>query len=211
MPTMWRSGRTVELLKAYNECPHVDEIILINNDPKNIPELPEIDSMEKLCVTSFGSNMFVNPAWNYGMITAKNPYAIISNDDISFDVNAVLEFMSDKEFDCVGVHPVGINSDDKHELEIVDGTHIGNGWGVLLFIKRITYKKIPGMLKIWFGDNWIQMTSPNAQSLILNLETEMSVTSGSSEFTDVIRMDISNWIRMNDLGRDAAGMASHLY
>lgn len=211
MPTMWRSGRTVELLKAYNECPHVDEIIIINNDPKNIPELPEIDSMEKLCVTSFGSNMFVNPAWNYGMITAKNPYAIISNDDISFDVNAVLEFMSDKEFDCVGVHPVGINSDDKHELEIVDGTHIGNGWGVLLFIKRITYKKIPGMLKIWFGDNWIQMTSPNAQSLILNLETEMSVTSGSSEFTDVIRMDISNWIRMNDLGRDAAGMASHLY
>lgn len=211
MPTMWRSGRTVELLKAYNECPHVDEIILINNDPKNIPELPEIDSMEKLCVTSFGSNMFVNPAWNYGMITARNPYAIISNDDISFDVNAVLEFMSDKEFDCVGVHPVGINSDDKHELEIVDGTHIGNGWGVLLFIKRITYKKIPGMLKIWFGDNWIQMTSPNAQSLILNLETEMSVTSGSSEFTDVIRMDISNWIRMNDLGRDAAGMASHLY
>ena len=211
MPTMWRSGRTVELLKAYNDCPHVDEIILINNDPKNIPELPEIDSMEKLCVTSFGSNMFVNPAWNYGMITAKNPYAIISNDDISFDVNAVLEFMSDKEFDCVGVHPVGINSDDKHELEIVDGTHIGNGWGVLLFIKRITYKKIPGMLKIWFGDNWIQMTSPNAQSLILNLETEMSVTSGSSEFTDVIRMDISNWIRMNDLGRDAAGMASHLY
>ncbi len=211
MPTMWRSGRTVELLKAYNECPHVDEIILINNDPKNTPELPEIDNMEKLCVTSFGSNMFVNPAWNYGMITAKNPYAIISNDDISFDVNAVLEFMSDKEFDCVGVHPVGINSGDKHELDIVDGTHIVNGWGVLLFIKRITYKKIPGMLKIWFGDNWIQMTSPNAQSLILNLETEMSVTSGSSEFTDVIRMDISNWIRMNDLGRDAAGMASHLY
>jgi len=208
---MWRSGRTVELLKAYNECPHVDEIILINNDPNNTPQLPEIDNMEKLCVTSFGSNMFVNPAWNYGMIIAKYPYAIISNDDISFDVNAVLEFMSDKEFDCVGVHPVGINSGDKHELEIVDGTHIGNGWGVLLFIKRITYKKIPGMLKIWFGDNWIQMTSPNAQSLILNLETEMSVTSGSSEFTDVIRMDISNWIRMNDLGRDAAGMASHLY
>ena len=211
MPTMWRSGRTLELLKAYNDCPHVDEIILINNDQKNTPELPEIDSMEKLCVTSFGSNVFVNPAWNYGMITARNPYAIISNDDISFDVNAVLEFMSDKEFDCVGVHPVGINSEDKHELEIVDGTHIGNGWGVLLFIKRITYKKIPNMLKIWFGDNWIQMTSPNAQSLILNLETEMSVTSGSSEFTDVIRMDISNWIRMNDLGRDAAGMASNLY
>lgn len=208
MPTMWRSERTLPLLTQYNECPHVKEILLINNNSK---DTLDTSHLQKVVTASFGGNMFVNPSWNIGVSMSSSEHVVISNDDITFDVNKALEFMSEQEFDCVGVHPVGINSDDEHQMEILDGTFIGHGWGILMFMKKQRYKKIPSSLKIWFGDNWLQMTCPTAGSLVLNVETEMSVTSGSKEFNEVIMRDIKNWTRLNDLHGDVMGMASNLY
>lgn len=187
IPTIWRNFRIIELIEQYNDCPLVSEILLVDNMPEKKVEMPYY---EKLKVIHSGENLYVNPSWNLGVEHAKNEDIIISNDDISFDVNVTLDFMKDQEYGCAGVYPVSINSEDEHPLEIYDGDYIGHGWGVLLFVKKSKYQPIPSGFKIWFGDNYIASTCHPSKSILMNLYTEMSSSSSSKEFLDIIRNDI---------------------
>lgn len=193
IPTMWKNMRIVELIEGFNDCELVDEILLVDNNPDKTIDFPYY---EKVNVIHRGDNMYVNPSWNLGVATAKNKKVIISNDDISFDVSSVLEYMKDKEYGCCGVHPIGINSEDKWPIEMVNNVFIGQGWGVLIFVDKDLYVDIPSGLKIWFGDNWISEVCKPSTSLLFNLYTEMSSSSNSNELKDVIRADISEWIRL---------------
>ena len=207
VPTMWRSDRTISLLEAYDKCDAVNEILLIDNDPASAPDYSHI---EKLNVIHSGRNIYVNPSWNLGVAVSSCEDVIISNDDISFPVEETLNFMLESTYDCVGVHPKGINNPEPVEMELTEGNHIGNGWGVLMFVKKSKYKPIPSYLKVWFGDNWLNLTSKSVHSLTVNLQTEMSTTSNLSEMHPVIRMDINNWIAMTDMKNDRNAAASLL-
>lgn len=187
IPTIWKNLRIIELIEQYNDCPLVSEILLIDNMPEKKVEMPYY---EKVKVIHSGENLYVNPSWNLGVEHAENEDIIISNDDISFDVNATLDFMKDQEYGCAGVHPISINAEDEHPLEIYDGDYIGHGWGVLLFVKKSKYQPIPSELKIWFGDNYIANTCFPNKSVLMNLYTEMSSSSSSKEFLSIIRNDI---------------------
>lgn len=187
IPTIWRNFRVIDLIEQYNDCPLVSEILLIDNMPEKKVEMPYY---EKVKVIHSGENLYVNPSWNLGVEVAENEDIIISNDDISFDVNSVLEFMKDQEYGCTGVHPISINSEDELPIEIYDGDYIGHGWGVLLFVKKSKYQPIPSELKIWFGDNYIANTCHPNKSVLMNLYTEMSSSSKSEEFMGIIRNDI---------------------
>ena len=71
IPTLWKSNRTKKLIKDLNDCQYVDEIIIIDNTgTEERDTLPTI--YPKLRMVSKGENIYVNPAWNWGIELAKN-------------------------------------------------------------------------------------------------------------------------------------------
>ena len=172
IPTMWKSSRTADLLKKYNDCNLVNEILIIDNDPSSCVDLSNIRKAKKIYS---GENIYVNPSWNFGVRMSSCEKIIISNDDISFDVDELLSFMLDKS-GVFGMHYSGINSDKKVELDLIDGDCIGSGWGCLIFLEKSQYKEIPNSLKVLYGDNWISANSKNPKSIVANLFTEHSTT-----------------------------------
>ena len=91
IPTLWKSNRTKKLLADLQECEYVDEIILIDNTLTTVSDITE----GKLRIVSFGENIYVNPAWNWGIHNAKNALVELINDDINFNHN-IFE-LEDKE------------------------------------------------------------------------------------------------------------------
>lgn len=83
IPTLWKSNRTEQLIRDLNECEFVDEIIIIDNT--NIDEWDR--TYRKIRTVSKGENIYVNPAWNWGIELAKNECIALINDDINFDPN----------------------------------------------------------------------------------------------------------------------------
>ena len=76
IPTLWKSNRTKKLLSDLNECEYVDEIIVINNQLTDVLD----GTVEKVRHVSFGKNIYVNPAWNWGIHNAKNKCIALLND-----------------------------------------------------------------------------------------------------------------------------------
>lgn len=172
IPTMWKSNRTLDLLIRYSNCDLVKEIIIIDNNPSLSIDLSQIKKLKKIYS---GKNIYVNPAWNFGVRMSSCEKIIISNDDISFDVDKLLYFMLDKS-GVFGMHHSGINSHEEVELDLIDGDCIGSGWGCLIFLEKSQYKEIPDSIKVLYGDNWISANSRNPKSIVANLFTEHSTT-----------------------------------
>ena len=59
--------------------------IIINNDNTRTPDHPVLTN-PKVKLVDFGQNIFVNPAWNYGVQNSSNTIVCILNDDLIFDL-----------------------------------------------------------------------------------------------------------------------------
>lgn len=197
IPTMWNSNRTEKLLKDLNECELIDEIVIIDNNPKHKIQL---NNLEKIKIITTKENIYVNPAWNLGVKNSKNNLICLCNDDINFDVNDVFNFIhkNTENLGCIGVHPNSYKT--KNELnKLSEGYHTGGGgWGCLIFCKKENWIEIPNNLKIGYGDDWIAITNKPHYSLTTkeNIITEMSTTSSKKEFNLIVRSDIKIWKRI---------------
>jgi hypothetical protein len=194
IPTMWRSDRTLPMLQKLNDCDHVSEIILIDNDTTATPDL----TFEKLVYIPQLANIYVNPAWNLGVKSSKENLICILNDDISFDVDKVMWNMSfvTKDLGCIGLDHMSFNYGGD-EVLIARGDDIGKGWGCALWLDKDRWKDIPEGLKIWYGDNWIADNYEDRYKVVFDAETEMSTTSGDKALSDVIKNDIEQWKKMS--------------
>lgn len=143
IPTMWKSTRILEMLPVLENCELIKEIIIIDNDPT---QKPNLEKYSKVIYYTQYKNIYVNPAWNVGY-KLSNYNLIICNDDIFMsNIHEVLSLISKSDYDIIGLN-----------WETVDNLIISpkeeftkDGFGCFMYIKN--YIMIPNDYKIYRGD-----------------------------------------------------------
>lgn len=199
IPTLWKSSRIHILLKSLIECEYVDEIILIDNSRefKNY-----YDTLKKVRVVSPLVNIYVNPAWNYGVKFSKNNFIALINDDITFDTKIFGKLSEDslKEYGFIGMYEKNYEISNNSETNwIFENWHPNmhpHGWGCFILFHKDNWIPIPDEIKIWFGDNFMREVNP-AKKMILKgfkIDTEMSTTSVDTMWDSVKKEDTKYYI-----------------
>jgi len=184
IPTMWVPEKLLDILEIYDNCKYITEIILIDNNPtKN--KLGDFKS-DKLKVYTKNCNIYVNPAWNWGVELATNENIIIANDDVFItlnNLNGLIEKVINKLRPDTIFAPSekcfnkSINSDI--QITEVKGSSINYGFGTFMIMKKKSYTIIPDDILIFYGDN-IQAETNKIYNFHVNIDTKMSVTIHSS-------------------------------
>ena len=182
IPTMWRSDALLDMLPKYDALEAVQEILLIDNAPDRTPELPEL---RKLTVMTQGENIYVNPAWNWGVSCAVTELVAIVNDDLVIGttdlqqmVSAAIEGLD--EYELIGMHDNNFTDASSTGVELIAVNGKRHGFGTFMFIRREAYVQVPDEIKIWRGDH-IQVK--HCRTAVLRgvyISTPMSVTINSS-------------------------------
>jgi len=164
VPTMWRGVEFQRLLPLIDSNKSVSEIVIIDNDEKKRPNW--IDSCKKLKIHSFGKNVFVNPAWNYGIEKAENNSVCILSDDIIFDVsifdwlvNNPLQGPTSPAYALRNFSPPNRFNEDVipplTDPNFKQSYDVPYRFGCLMFVDKRKWIPIPPQIKIYFGDYWI--------------------------------------------------------
>lgn len=201
IPTLWKSNRTHTLIEDLLECQYVDEIIIIDNSgTEECDKLSTIHS--KLRMVSKGENIYVNPAWNWGIELAKNDLIALVNDDINFDTN-VFGVIDENVLNQFGIVGMG-EGNYKEQIDDNKGPYLDVwqpgvndwGWGCMILLNKKNWIDIPEDIKIWYGDNIIKDINPSPKACLRNfkVETEMSTTSDEKEWDEVKKKDYENFI-----------------
>ena len=188
---MWLSDKLIPMLNLYEKSLYVKEVLIINND---ITKTPYLSSYTKVSIYTKGKNIYVNPAWNWGVSLA-NYNIILANDDIYIEkIDEVLELISECDFDIVGVN---INKQEG-DMQIKALNHWpSNSYGCFMYVRN--YKHIPDELLIWYGDRILFKYNKRKGRLYNSgIITNPSTTINSdSIFREVIgRNDIINFNRL---------------
>jgi hypothetical protein len=197
IPTLWKSNRTKKLLSDLEECEYVDEIIVIDNTLTDITD----NKVGKIRTVSFGENIYVNPAWNWGIHTAKNALVALINDDINFNPN-IFEVINNDILNQFGIIGMGegnyksLNIDGDPILEVWKPGVNDWGWGCFIMLNRKYWIDIPNNIKIWYGDNIIKDINPSPKAVLRNfrVDTEMSTTSDEPIWNEQKKEDYENFI-----------------
>lgn len=189
IPTLWMSEKTPELLRRLNGCPDVGEIILIDNRPSARPSL----GLDKLRVLNQNRNIYVNPAWNLGVMEAKNENLCVCNDDVLFNME-IFSFMEKNLRGIIGqwTDNYYLKKDGEYKVEPISGRP--SGWGCLMFVKKSDWVDIPDNLLIACGDDFLIKNIRESYKLTgLRIDTKMSTTSLRPEFNTIQENDIINY------------------
>jgi glycosyltransferase involved in cell wall biosynthesis len=193
VPTMWRlKDQFVSFINQLCLHPAVDEIIIIDNDNTQTPQL----SHEKIKIKDFGKNIYVNPAWNLGVVVSRNNRICILNDDVMFDLG-LFEKLQDLITPESGVFGLCPGVSDFNQPPYINGaidvipwtTQHTYGFGCLMFIHKDSWQPIPEGLKIYYGDNYIfdlQLSRNKTNYLLTNVmfHTPFAVTTSDTSITD---------------------------
>jgi hypothetical protein len=191
IPTMWKSNRILSMINILENSKYVKEIILIDNNPKEKPVLP---NLSKLIYYTENENIFVNPAWNKGY-ELSNYNLILCNDDIEIpNIDDVLLLISNSDYDFVG-----ISFEESKDLKISDiKSFPSNGYGSFIYVKN--YIKIPEEYKIYKGDV-ILFENNKKKGVMYNpfLIGERSITLNSDpELFSIARKDLDLYKKKNN-------------
>lgn len=164
VPTMWKFERFISFLYDLVEHPLIGEIIIINNDPQNTPNNDILHCHHKINMVDFGHNIYVNPAWNWGVEHANHNKICIMNDDIIYDTkifNRVNSYLN-KDIGVIGVGLLPCNENfTDGMIRIIPRNKSFNlfGFGMLFFVHKESYVPVPEQLQMYFGDNFIHDNS----------------------------------------------------
>ena len=191
IPTLWESTRLLKQLQEYCDWESCREIILIDNAIDKSIKLPDC---EKIKVIRNKANRYVNPAWNQGAAASTGKYLLIVNDDVSFNprlLDAALRQLQRRQVLGCSAECYEPSLKDSGSFEILNSPWdcMNQGWGCVLLMHRTNYIPIPENLLIYCGDDWIS-TSLQPRKMRLAVETDMSTSSGKSEFSVIKDKDI---------------------
>lgn len=188
IPTMWRSERTLPMLKDLDASDYIEEIIIVDNDTSKCPDLSDIS---KLIYLPQKKNIYVNPAWNLGVEASSCNYVCILNDDISFDVDSA--FKSALKRLIAGYTLLGLDQLSYVDLDLSDKLSRFYGFGCCMFLDRSEWTPIPDGLRIWYGDTWMVNKFTSVGFIVINVQSEISTTVNSLGVASVIALDEINW------------------
>lgn len=187
IPTLWKCDFKNELDK-FQQSQFVQEIILIDNDPKNVPEWFNYKNYSKLICIAPYENLFVNPSWNLGVRASKSEHIMLFSDDVvisSCDFLPICDEKLKQENCLIGCSPNCFKLDTTQNIQIVDQHGIRPfGFGCIMMLRKNSYKEIPEMFKIWQGDDLLfhlfKTKNVNGVKLLTNFslkESKMEMTS----------------------------------
>lgn len=158
IPTMWKSSYIEHMVNdVYDKEELINEVIIIDNDPSN--QNINLRSAKIKSLTK-GKNIYVNPAWNWGVKESTSEYIIIANDDILISGGKLKQLLNliltDIENNIlVGPHENSFKKiygqNDEVRLTKADG-NFTYGFGTFMVMKRNTYTIIPDDILIFHGD-----------------------------------------------------------
>ena len=181
IPTMWKSPRITKLVEYLCNCESVGEVIIIDNAPGEDQRLP---NNGKIALHLMAENIYVNPAWNYGVERAQFENIAICNDDINFDPS-FLKFYDDGSLKYLGVIGMAF---ENYQLKADANIHLKAmkqrpyGWGCLMLMNKSKYVAIPEDLLIANGDDWLAQNATPYELHGLSIQSEISTTSRMEEF-----------------------------
>jgi hypothetical protein len=188
IPTIWKSKKTLDLLKSFSENKKVSEIILIDNNP-NFSMLKN-NLCKKIKTFVFEKNIYVNPSWNFGVSKAKEDKIIISNDDIILDTNLITD-IDVQEDTLIGINNSCYHLNKNQNIYISTTNQINLGYGCLIMFQKKYYRPIPEIFKIYYGDNFLFESFKNKKCIHgLKIETIMSESCNVPELKSIIYKDI---------------------
>ena len=217
IPTMWKMKDFTNSLEKYVQSPAVNNIFLVDNDRKKRPN-STILNHKKITLISYNRNIYVNPAWNEGYSRSNADILCILNDDITVD-DSIFDYIQKLDFaeiDIIGVHLRGsvdnyhiVHHPDKKEelikLNVDRSKPIGGqsyAFGVCMFVKRSSYRIIPSLYQIWYGDDYLIQHCQHVYALKTSMITgEISKTivafDKQSQVHKRIALDSANAFRFN--------------
>ena len=161
VPTMWKYPPFLDFLSYIVKLDVIEEVIIVNNEPQSTP-IHSVLTNNKVKMRTFGTNILVNPAWNYGVLVSVSNKICIMNDDVTFDLKL---FYKVDEFFTEDMGNIGLSSGrtDIGQTPLTNGSidfepfkgQACYGWGNLMFVHKKNWVPIPDGLGIWFGDVWI--------------------------------------------------------
>jgi len=182
VPTMWKYEPFKAFLNDLLQHENVGEVILIDNDPRHTPHT--LPNHSKLRYKTFGTNIFVNPSWNWGVENAAFDYVCILNDDMKFDLNVLEDLKATLEDPNTGVCGIIPGVAQYGQPPVTDGNYSivpwapdihQFGYGCLMFVNKNSWTHIPDDLKMYYGDYFIFDTflaSGKTNYCILNMKHE---------------------------------------
>lgn len=204
---------TLKLVSILNNDDAVSEILIIENSGTGLYLPPN----KKIEIYNSPENLYVNASWNLGISKIKNERFLIINDDILCCPNfcsMILEsrILERNDTGLVGLHPHYIIQNDRYMVSDIEIPYCNDtilsfnpmynfmntgDWGSAFFGKKSNYYTIPDDLKIIFGDNYILKKNLdngkiNYQICGLTFNHIHSLSSASSEFSEIIGNDIAN-------------------
>ena len=161
VPTMWRYEPFLDFVDDLAKSSAVGEIIIINNDTSKTPNHKALFN-PKVQLHNFDENIFVNPAWNYGVHASKFDHLCIMNDDVIVDLK-LFEIMKDWLNDSIGVAGICPGRPEFSQPPVTNGAIQIQEWkgahnfgfGSLFFLHKNNWIDIPADLIVYYGDNWI--------------------------------------------------------
>jgi hypothetical protein len=189
---MWRVTGFTGYLESYCQSKYINRIFLVNNDRKRTPKA-DILKHQKISIIDYGRNIYVNPAWNEGYYRSLADILCLLSDDVNVH-DDIFKLISQHDFsstDLIGSaltsgkdnYHIGQYKDSTDKIIPIDvnrSTPIGGqawAFGTCMFIKRSSYKVIPSLYQIWFGDDYLVQTCRNISVIKTNkIEGEVSKT-----------------------------------
>ena len=161
IPTVWAANDYMMkslLLLDKVEC--VKEVVVIDNDKTKTPHW--IQAFQKVKLIDPGKRMYFNESVNFGIDLCENDICCIYNDDITSDTR-VFDYVRNnltKEDGCIFISPEYINKNSQSNGKLkkannilADGLHRGSG--MMMFLRKQNFIKIPSELIHHFGDTFI--------------------------------------------------------
>jgi len=191
----------------------VSEIFIINN---KIDTPLKLQDDKKIKIYTPKENLFVNASWNYGISQIKNENFALINDDIIICKNLCTNIITSDIFNYENTGLIGLDMDsvtmikldeikdikpaefnDNYSLIPTFFYHYMEDWGSVIFGKKKNYYKIPDLIKIICGDNYLlfkNLINAKINYKISGITTYHchSLSSNAPEFNSVVDSDSIN-------------------
>lgn len=158
VPTLWIVDDFPSYIASVASLSVVGEVLIVDNAQNRAVQIQH----PKIRILPQERNIYVNPAWNLGVKQAKYEIICLLNDDLKVLPQFFAQAMSllvDQQDLKIGL----IGLDWERSLGPsgyrVISQRDGAAFGCFMMMRRSDYRKIPGALKIWHGDDYLLLST----------------------------------------------------